>query len=491
MRTTIFVIELCSILFCCTSLFASEKDKDRTFIHFIMNGQSLSTGHQSYPVISTEHFKGNYMLGNQVWINYGNTGELKFEPLVGTVSEAFAHEKHFKSRRAGTIAECPLLGAVNHLRLKQPKMPRILATSVGVSGASVEELSKESETRTAYKEFVTSLQSVARIAAQTDAKIICPAIFWMQGEFNYDPNPEKGLRANVPNTTEKREYKKLLVNIKNNMQKDIQRQYGQTDKPVFITYQTGAQYMRDTLSISMAQLEAANEYDDIICAGPIYPMTDRGGHLDSNGYRWFGEMLGKVYYQSQVQGKPFQPLQPTVIARETLPTQIRIKYHVSVRPLVFDVNLVPKIKDYGFEIYLRDYRQENKQIIKQVEIDGDDVVLTCEQPLVGDVIVVYAGTRSFIEDRPKGKDGLQGHGNLRDSDPYKAFFKYEDLDEVHKNGTFIHPRDSFETRLRPDYEPRERKGKVIYGKKYPLYNFSVGFYYKLPAESKQISVLGN
>ena len=64
------------------------------------------------------------MLGNQVWINYGNTGELKFEPLVGTVSEAFAHEKHFKSRRAGTIAECPLLGAVNHLRLKQPKMPR-------------------------------------------------------------------------------------------------------------------------------------------------------------------------------------------------------------------------------------------------------------------------------------------------------------------------------------------------------------------------------
>ena len=106
--------------------------------------------------------------------------------------------------------------------------------------------------------------------------------------------------------------------------------------------------MRDTLSISMAQLEAANEYDDIICAGPIYPMTDRGGHLDSNGYRWFGEMLGKVYYQSQVQGKPFQPLQPTVIARETLPTQIRIKYHVPVRPLVFDVNLVPKIKDYGF-----------------------------------------------------------------------------------------------------------------------------------------------
>lgn len=66
--------------------------------------------------------------------------------------------------------------------------------------------------------------------------------------------------------------------------------------------------MRDTLAISMAQLEASNEYKDIICAGPIYPMTDRGGHLDANGYRWFGEMLGKVYYQTQIKRKELQTL---------------------------------------------------------------------------------------------------------------------------------------------------------------------------------------
>ena len=66
-------------------------------------------------------------------------------------------------------------------------------------------------------------------------------------------------------------------------------------------------------------------------------MTDRGGHLDANGYRWFGEMLGKVYYQTKVQGKTFKPLQPTEIMREKLPNQVRIKYHVPVPPLVFDV----------------------------------------------------------------------------------------------------------------------------------------------------------
>ena len=80
MRVYLFVCKLCSILFCCTSLFAEEKDEREVYMHFIMNGQSLSTGHQSYPVISTKNLKGNYMLGNQVWINYGNMLEKRFEP---------------------------------------------------------------------------------------------------------------------------------------------------------------------------------------------------------------------------------------------------------------------------------------------------------------------------------------------------------------------------------------------------------------------------
>lgn len=233
MRVYLFVCKLCSILFCCTSLFAAEKDEREVYMHFIMNGQSLSTGHQSYPVISTKNLKGNYMLGNQVWINYGNMLEERFEPLVGNISVAFRNEKFFKSRSAGTIAECPLLGAVNHIRLKHPRMDKILATSVGVSGASVEELSKESETRTYYNDFRTSLELASNVAGSMNGKMYCPVIFWMQGEFNYDPNPEKGLRANVPNTTDKQEYKRLLIQLKDNMQNDILKQYGQQEKPVF------------------------------------------------------------------------------------------------------------------------------------------------------------------------------------------------------------------------------------------------------------------
>lgn len=77
----------------------------------------------------------------------------------------------------------------------------------------MEELSKESETRTYYNDFRTSLELASNVAGSMNGKMYCPVIFWMQGEFNYDPNPEKGLRANVPNTTDKQEYKRLLIPI--------------------------------------------------------------------------------------------------------------------------------------------------------------------------------------------------------------------------------------------------------------------------------------
>ena len=83
----------------------------------------------------------------------------------------------------------------------------------------------------------------------------------------------------------------------------------------------------------MAQLEASNEYKDIICTGPIYPMTARGGHLDANGYRWFGEILGKVYYQTQIKGKNFKPLQPKEILLDRATGQIQIRFHVPVHEI--------------------------------------------------------------------------------------------------------------------------------------------------------------
>ena len=438
---------------------------DGSYQHIIMYGQSLSTGHQSWPVISTENIPGNYMIGDQVWINYGNKNFNEIKPLIGNVSAAFANNNNIRSRNAGTIAECPLVGAVNHIQKKLEPGTNILATSAGTSGTSIEELSKENQFSTCYGDFNNTLLQGSKLAFQNNKSISCPAIFFMQGEYNYTSYENKGMTTGSYSTTDGKLYYKYLLQLKNNMQDAVKKYYNQNEKPRFITYQTGAQYTRGTtLEVGMAQLNASNENEDIICAGPIYPMTDRGGHLDSNGYRWYGEILGKVYYKTCILGEEFKPLQPIEITRNPEKSnEISIRFLVPKLPLVIDSRLVESQKNSGFVLY----NNGIEQTLTGISIKDDCVILTSASPLTGNLEVSYATQKT------------NGHGNLRDSDDYGAFFNYIDLDKK-VNNEYVYPRDENETTLRPNYEPRDENYKIIYDRPYPLYNFSVAFYYKIP-----------
>ena len=41
-------------------------------------------------------------------------------------------------------------------------------------------------------------------------------------------------------------------------------------------------------------------------------------------------------------------------------------------------------------------------------------------------------------------------------------YKYIDLDGKNADGAYIYPREKFESRLRPDYEPKDDSGNIIY-----------------------------
>lgn len=456
-----------------------------SYQHFIMYGQSLSVGAQSYPVLSRENVPGNYMLGGQIWINYWNTNKTQINPLVGKLAKqnSAGDTTLYAFTRAGTItAECPLYGIVNHLQKKIGG--NFIASSCGTSGRSIEELSKESKTNTHYTaEFKNALTNGLQAAQANSSTISCPAIFWMQGENNYEQKGS-GLTSGTKSTVNKEDYKQLLVTLKNNMQTDIMSTYSQSKKPAFITYQAGCQYTRGKeVSIGMAQLEASNENSDIICAGPVYPLPDRGGHLDPNGYRWFGEMMAKVYYKSQVLGETFKPLQPKKITRTANPNQIKIQYHIPAPPLVLDTwTVTTKFKDYGFEIYKIVGTDTTKQTISTVEIVSDCILITCASDLSsGSVDVIYAGL---------GENSAltRGHGNVRDSDDYPSFFTYIDLDKK-VNGNYVYSRDAGNS-LRAVNEAKDQSGQAIYDKPYPLYNWSVAFCYKLAQNQENYLVPG-
>ncbi|MDR0413103.1 MAG: T9SS type A sorting domain-containing protein [Dysgonamonadaceae bacterium] len=441
-----------------------ENPDPHDYQHFIIYGQSLSVGQESFYPVSTGNVPGNYMIGKQMWINYGNTGLNELNPLVASRQISYP-----------LTCENPLIATVNHLRLRQnqdsPETDnRFIATSCGTGAQPIANLSKGSERRLYENDFLTTIKQAKKITAKTGSTISCPAIYWMQGENDYNS-------TKLP----KDEYKAALIQLKNDMQADIQELYNQMEKPVFFTYQTGGGWTNGNreLLIGMAQLEASNEYDDVICVGPVYQLSYSNNHLCSNGSRWYGEYMAKAYYKTRILGETFKPLQPEALYRDAQdPKKIRIEYHVPQPPLVFDTQILEKQTNYGFSIYLNNA----KQTISDVQIAGNAVELTCTNVLNGNVEVLYGE-----------KNTINGTGNLRDSDDFQAFFNYVDGDEKDQNGNFIYPRvekagERIES-LRPvTREPMDENGNIIYNQPYPLYNFGLAFNYKIPAGVDQFEV---
>jgi hypothetical protein len=213
-------------------------------------------------------------------------------------------------------------------------------------------------------------------------------------------------------------------------------------------------------------------------------MTDVGGHLDANGYRWYGEMLAKVYYKTKIAGEDFKPLQPLELSRDNADQKkVIVKFLVPKMPLVLDDKTLGKMTDYGFEVYNNNARQT----ISNISVSDDCVMLTCAQNLTGKIEVVYAGLNAtYVSTSGNGR----GSGNLRDSDDYPAVFTYQDLDKKDAGGNYVYPRhpNDASTTLRPSFEPKDDSGNIIYDKPYPLYNFSVSFYYAIPAGEQKYVV---
>lgn len=435
--------------------------------HIVMYGQSLSCGYQSVPPISLDNYGDNLMLGDQVWWNLDNAGTEEFTPLVSSVAKYYRmtyEETLTAPAKTKVSCEVPVTGFVNALKYFMERYDpgftglRFLAGSCGESGQSIEKLSKHCQNPDAsyYDVFLSALKAARNTAARECLSLACPAILWMQGESNYQANANQGLTPGNKATSDKETYKKLMKTLVDDMTGDVCTLYRQTGKPLFITYQTGAQYTKGKkLPIGMAQLELSNEDDGICCAGTVYQMTDRGGHLDPNGYRWFGELMAKVYYKTAVLGETWSPLQPVGITRGS--DYIVVDYHVPIPPLVLDTLTLAESSQYGFTLF----NNGTRMVIRSVEVvSGTQLKITAGQPLDGDIEIAYA-------------DELHsGHGNVRDSDPFEGFAEYIELSDPHK----------------PSREPLNEDGRPIYGKKYPLYNFSLAFYYKLNAGESELNI---
>ncbi|MGK8195252.1 hypothetical protein [Burkholderia cepacia] len=426
--------------------------------HVAFYGQSLEAGFETWPALSrASRYASNVMLGGSVR-PITDTGPFEpvggsaaFQPMVAVVQDADTGAVLSDAQVAtlprgnGSRGEAPVVGAVNFAKRLHNQRVGVLddvsrcfvATSSGVGGRTIEALSKGA-TPDLWQRLVAAIQAARDQAVNAGKSYGIGVFVWIQGEWNYDPAPG--------GVTTKEGYKAKLAQLWRDFQADcVTGIAAQNVQPAFITYQTGAGYTRDEhdLGIGMAQWEFSLENRGCYLATPIYPFTDKGGHLDSNGSRWFGLQLGKVMHRIIEMRQDWRPLSPrraTVTGRV-----IAIDFHVPEPPLRFSQPYVQstaqEYADKGFTVL-----DDNGRVpIADVRIVLDTIVeIACTRDFVGQIKIRYADQTYHW-----------GNGCLCDSDATVAPDNYE-----YEAGRGFYP---------------EANLPALIGKPYPLSNWCIAF----------------
>lgn len=440
----------------------------------VITGQSLSTGAEGWPHLSRTQTLGNLQIGTDCRQRsysvdtYEVAGDKVFTPLVANTPNGSAlltdSEINALSPGDGTKGEHVGPGMLNMSKSLFNRHFNVMDTthqfvcvSVGQGGRNISELSKDNPTNTdtdsidRYNWYLGALSAIDSAAGAESWQV--GAIVFMQGEDDYvsDNPPDDGP---LPN---KASYLAKLTTYKADLVADALATSEQSAEPLFILYQTGGNYTRDLdefdnpgLHIGMAQLALTDSDPGVIMAGPVYPYSDKGGHLDANGYRWFGQKLGQVHHHCVTLGKQWMPLRPIAITQID-DTTIDIDFHVPAPPLQFQPVYVGDSNE-GSALTLYDARgftlsDDNGGVaVVNAELVGQTIVrLTAARALAGNPYVWYADRATH-----------GGNGNLCDSDKTQSYDAYE---------------------YRPEWGMYASANRAEFvNKPYPLNNWCVAFY---------------
>ena len=421
--------------------------------HVIAYGQSLSTGWEGWPALSLRPRDDSLMLGRSVRPasesapRFEPVGGPSLHPLAATVQDIVTGTLLTEAQVAGlpggsaALGETVLEGAVGAYRsllLAERGMAalpaRVLASACGVGGRTLEALS-----RGAQPDLFNRLRDCAALARQAAAEegqgYQVLALLLLQGENNS--------WALDGGTADRATYRALLVRLYHDMVAELALGIaGQAAPPALFTYQTGGAYASDELGVAMAQLDVALGLPGCFMAGPAYPVTDKGGHLDANGYRWLGAQFGKVMHHVLTLGEAWQPLYPRAAVLEG--RIVRARFAVPVAPLAWGRPFAGRrpvdVPDRGFTVSDAD----GVVPVQEVALTGpDSLAATLARPVRGPATLRYA-------DRRHG-----GLGALHDSDPAVA-------------------RDSYEFDLRTGHDAAAEVAGLV-GRPYPLMNWCVAF----------------
>ena len=254
-----------------------------------------------------------------------------------------------------------------------------------------------------YSKFIEEIAHAYQTARKLGWDFLIPAVCWMQGESDI---------ADYPDT----DYKALFLQMYQDLNHDIRKVTHQTNDIRIICYQSSAltkgdRFMNNNYEGTEGrtpeiQMELVRDDSLVWAMGPTYPydFIREALHIDAIGQKRIGDLAAKSALGIIRNDPRFIGLVPTktIVEGKT----ISIIFNVPTPPLCFDTIQVRKADHYGFNIV----RQNNTDIISDVALQGDTVVITCQESPIG--CKIRYGVNG--EDRKGGR--LHGpRGNLRDS----------------------------------------------------------------------------
>ncbi|WP_424741076.1 hypothetical protein [Klebsiella pneumoniae] len=283
---------------------------------------------------------------------------------------------------------------------------KIVAVNCGVGGQIIERLSK-GHSWGFYNRIISAVTQIKAIADAEGKTCGVVGFLYLGNEYNYDST--KG------GATDRAEYRALLRKLIDDVITDTTAITGQTEPPLTVLYQTSGSWTRDStnMSIGEAQLDICAADANVMMASPAYAVTDKGGHLDANGYRWLGMQFGKVLHRAIDRHQNWRPLQPLSVTLSG--TFLRADFLVWSPPLQFRSCYVGSSPTTYAAKGFRVTDDAGDVPVTRVDIVADTVVdITLGRETTGDVYLWYAS-----------QTGSNGNGNLFDSDTTVAVANYE------------------------------------------------------------------
>ena len=254
-----------------------------------------------------------------------------------------------------------------------------------------------------YNKFIEEIAHAYQNAQEMGWDFQIPAVCWMQGESDI---------ADYPNT----DYKALFHQMYNDLNTDIKQITHQANNIRIICYQSSALTKGDRFKNNNfdgtegrtpeIQMELVREDSLIWAMGPTYPydFMREALHIDAVGQKRIGDLAAKSALGIIRNDSRFIGLVP--LKTQVEGNTVSIIFYVPTPPLCFDTIQVMKADHYGFNII----RQDNTDIVSNVILQGDTVVITCQESPIG-CRIRYGVNGEFH----KGGRLHGSRGNLRDS----------------------------------------------------------------------------